>query len=579
MPRPLLARLRALTAPPVFPGDEETSLQARQLHMITLGGAAAITLWAPGVALAVPDLRPRAAAALSMLALFAFAFALNQARRVRLGSTVLVGGLWVLMTTVAWAAGAVRETSFGWHFLVVLMAALLLGRRAAFGLLVVSVATQLILMDAQRKGLAPPMLDSMPAVVVAHVAILALSLTLLYTATRTISDTLTRTRRGEAALRALLDATTDPAFLMKADGTLLALNGALARSLGGDARAMVDRNVWSFVPAELAAARRARVDEVMRSGHPVRFEDRGASGRVFDNNVFPVKDDLGRTVRVAVFARDVTDFREAQAASERSSQELQRAYARVARLDKAKSDFITVTAHELRTPLTLVMGYAELLEEATRETPGASSLVGGVRTGARRLHRIIDDMLDLITLERDTPWPAREPVALGALAAEVLLEFERGIEERKLTVVCQIGELPAVPGDAEALSKALHHLVMNAIKFTPDGGRITLRGRTRADAGRAPAVELVVEDTGIGIDRADQERIFESFSQTGDVRFHSSSRTRFKGGGPGLGLALAKKVVEAHGGRLWVESPGHDEVSCPGSRFFLVLPLEAPPGG
>lgn len=478
------------------------------------------------------------------------------------------------MTAVAWAGGAVRETSFGWHFLVVLMAALLLGRRAAFALIAVSVAAQLIVMDAQRKGLVPAMIDSMPAVVMAHVAILVLSLTLLYTATHTISDTLTRTRRGEAALRALLDATTDPAFLMKADGTLLALNEALARSLGRDARQVVGWDVWSLVPAELAAARRARVDAVLRSGLPLRFEDQGASGRVFDNSIFPVKDDLGRVARVAVFARDVTDFREAQAASLQSAEALERAYARLARLDKAKSDFITVTAHELRTPLTLVMGYAELLEEATRDTAGAATLVGGVRTGARRLHRIIDDMLDMIALEGDAIRPGRESVVFSDLVAGVLSEFEEGVHDRELTVLVEIGELPPIPGDAEALSKALQHLVMNAIKFTPDGGRITMRGRTFSDDGRRSA-ELVVEDTGIGIDPADQERIFDSFFQAGDVRYHSSSRTKFKGGGPGLGLALARKVVEAHGGRLWVQSPGHDEKACPGSRFGMVLPLEA----
>ncbi len=575
MPSPTIARIRTLLASPVFADDEEKSLQARQLHMIALGAAATVALWAIGVAVAVPELRSRAGSALSILALLSFAFALNRAGRVRLGSVGLVCGLWVLMTATAWAGGAVRETTFGWHFLIVLMAALLLGRRAAFALLAASFAAQLILMDAQRAGRIPPMIDSMPAVVMAHVAILALSLTLLYAATHTISDALTRTRRSEAALRALLDATTDPAFLLKADGTLLAANEALARLFGREVLQLVGQDVWSFVPADLAAARRARIDEVIRSGCPLRFEDQGASGRVFENNVFPVKDALGRASRVAVFARDVTDYREAQTASVRSAQALEGAYARLARLDKAKSDFITVTAHELRTPLTLVMGYAELLEEATKDTRGAPTLVGGVRSGAQRLHRIIDDMLDMIGLERDAIRPAPESVVLSDLVAEVLSEFERSIDERRLTVLVEIGKLPPVPGDAQALSKALHHLVMNAIKFTPDGGRITLRGHTFGDDGLPSAVELVVEDTGIGIDSADQDRIFDSFSQTGDVRYHSSSRTKFKGGGPGLGLAIARKVVEAHGGRLWVESPGHDEKSCPGSRFGMVLPVEA----
>ncbi len=573
MLRPRVARIKTLLAAPAFAGDEAKSLQALQIHMIVLGGSVTVVLWAIGVAVAVPELRPRAAAGLCMLALFAIAFASNRAGRVRLGAAVLVCGLWVLMTAVAWTSGPVRETAFGWHFLTVLMAALLLGRRAAFALVILSVTAELIIMAAQRKGLVPASIDSMPAVVVAHVAILVLSLTLLYSATHTISDALARTRRSEAALRALLDATTDPAFLMKADGTLLAANEALSRSLQCDGE-IVGHDIWSLVPANLASVRRARIEEVIRSGRPLRFEDQGATGRVFDNNVFPVKDELGRVARVAVFARDVTDFRDAQAASLRSAEALEHAYARLARLDKAKSDLITVTAHEVRTPLTLVMGYAELLEEATRDTAGAPALVGGIRTGARRLHRILEDMLDMVALERDAIRPGREPVVLSDLVAEVLGEFERSVEDRGLTLVVEIGPLPPVQGDAEALSTALHHLVMNAIKFTPDSGTITLRGRTCGDAGRPAAVELVVEDTGIGIDPADQESIFDSFSQAGDPRHHSSSRTKFKGGGLGLGLALARKIVEAHGGRLWVESSGHDETACPGSRFGMVLPLQ-----
>ena len=136
-----------------------------------------------------------------------------------------------------------------------------------------------------------------------------------------------------------------------------------------------------------------------------------------------------------------------------------------------------------------------------------------------------------------------------------------------------LSDLPPVTGDAPALAKALHHLVMNAIKFTPDGGAITIRGRTTAVDGQAAAVELTVEDTGIGIDPKDQDQIFESFHHVGDLRHHSSSRSRFKGGGLGLGLPLARKIAEAHGGRLWVRSTGHDENAYPGSTFGLVLPL------
>jgi signal transduction histidine kinase len=115
---------------------------------------------------------------------------------------------------------------------------------------------------------------------------------------------------------------------------------------------------------------------------------------------------------------------------------------------------------------------------------------------------------------------------------------------------------------------------MNAIKYTPDGGMITVSGRVVQDETLGECVEVIVADTGIGIDEEHHELIFEKFYQTGEVRLHSSGTTKFKGGGPGLGLAIARGAVLAHGGRVWVESQGHDEKHYPGSRFYVRLPLD-----
>jgi signal transduction histidine kinase len=121
--------------------------------------------------------------------------------------------------------------------------------------------------------------------------------------------------------------------------------------------------------------------------------------------------------------------------------------------------------------------------------------------------------------------------------------------------------------------------VVNAIKYTPDGGSISILGRqlevNPADLPRG-GVEVVISDTGIGIDPRYQELIFAKFYQTGELSLHSSGKTKFKGGGPGLGLAIAKGIVEAHQGKIWVESPGYDEATCPGSQFHVILPLKQP---
>jgi signal transduction histidine kinase len=115
-------------------------------------------------------------------------------------------------------------------------------------------------------------------------------------------------------------------------------------------------------------------------------------------------------------------------------------------------------------------------------------------------------------------------------------------------------------------------VIVNAIKFTPDGGTIHVSAAS-VKGERGDACEIRIRDTGIGINDADREMIFEKLYQVGKVELHSSGRTKFKGGGPGLGLAIAAGIVKAHQGKIWVESPGYDEEKLPGSTFFVQIPL------
>jgi signal transduction histidine kinase len=123
------------------------------------------------------------------------------------------------------------------------------------------------------------------------------------------------------------------------------------------------------------------------------------------------------------------------------------------------------------------------------------------------------------------------------------------------------------------IQKALNHVIVNAIKYTPDGGTITVRAHTVNDERMGECAEIQVQDTGIGVDPANHKIIFEKLYSLGKVELHSSGRTKFMGGGPGLGLAIAAGIVKAHGGKIWVESPGYDEEKYPGSTFFVRLPL------
>jgi len=125
------------------------------------------------------------------------------------------------------------------------------------------------------------------------------------------------------------------------------------------------------------------------------------------------------------------------------------------------------------------------------------------------------------------------------------------------------------------LQQVFSQLINNAIKYTPDGGTLEISGQVHAES-NGLFVEAIVKDNGIGIDPDDQHRIFDKFYRTGDLMKHSTGKTKFMGAGPGLGLSLVKAIVDAHGGRVWAESPGHDEEDCPGSSFHVLLPLQRP---
>jgi signal transduction histidine kinase len=260
----------------------------------------------------------------------------------------------------------------------------------------------------------------------------------------------------------------------------------------------------------------------------------------------------------------------------RKNEELRKAYHDLERLDKAKADFISVVGHELRTPLTVLSGYVDMLRgnPVIREEDNLHMLADGISAGANRLQGIINSILDVSKLDSAVQEMRKVPVSIVVLVKDIESDFKTSLKERRLRFRTDgLSELPFILADSDLLYKAFYHLIMNAIKYTPDGGQITVSGRVVRDESGEDAVEVVVTDTGIGIDKDYHELIFEKFYQTGEVMLHSSGATKFKGGGPGLGLAIAKGAIAAHGGEVWVESPGHDEEKFPGSRFFARLPL------
>lgn len=256
--------------------------------------------------------------------------------------------------------------------------------------------------------------------------------------------------------------------------------------------------------------------------------------------------------------------------------ELHQAIAILEKLDKIKSSFIDVSAHELRTPLTVIKGYASMLNTFPfAKDPSIQPLLASLLGSINRLHEIINTMLDVAKLDAQKLDTRPEPVKLSLVFDRIVHEFKADLQDRQITLeLVGISQIPIFQASLELLRKMFFQVVMNAIKYTPDGGKITITGQVLADSQLGgPALEVVVSDTGIGIDSRHHELIFEKLYTIGEVALHSSGRTKFKGGGPGLGLAIARGIARAHNGKIWVESAGHDETNFPGSRFRVLLPF------
>jgi len=235
--------------------------------------------------------------------------------------------------------------------------------------------------------------------------------------------------------------------------------------------------------------------------------------------------------------------------------EIQKAYEELSELDQLKSEFVAIASHELQTPLTIILGYASFLKQEATGT--ASEQLDIVLRSALRLRSLINDMINLRHIETGEAELELEQLSLNELVTTITAEFASLAEAKKQTIRIQLAsQLPIVKADREKLHLVLANLLSNAIKFTPEGGSIQVAVEAKGNE-----VWVSVRDTGIGIPPREQERVFDRFYQV-----EPSLTRRFEG--IGLGLSIAKGMVELHGGRIWVES-----VEGMGSSFTFALPL------
>jgi two-component system phosphate regulon sensor histidine kinase PhoR len=238
--------------------------------------------------------------------------------------------------------------------------------------------------------------------------------------------------------------------------------------------------------------------------------------------------------------------------------------AELRRLQRIRAEFVDNLSHELRTPITTIGLLAETLArdaEAAGDAmpPGMLERIGKLEVETANIRQMVEELLDLARIESGRPQVHLDDVDLGRVAGEAVERLRPFADRQGITLRTEIEDgLPPVRGEARRLGQVITNLVHNAVKFSTSGGEVVTRVRLEGEA-----VVVDVVDHGIGIEPADQERIFE--------RFYKADRTRTGGGGTGLGLAIARHVVAGHGGTISVESSLGE-----GSTFRFAIPAAVP---
>jgi PAS domain S-box-containing protein len=376
------------------------------------------------------------------------------------------------------------------------------------------------------------------------------------------SDIAQALRRSEADHRAIFERSPIGIVRISSDGELVESNPAVLVMLEHDFETM-RANAWpDLLRAYDQAASRQRLAPLLAgitfgSSVQVRASTGGGKWLWLQLTATSIPDPSGRPEHLLVMIEDVTTVRETSDQLNEALESQRNANANLEKLDRTKTEFLSIVSHEFRTALTGIQGFSELIRDGGLETDEVRAYGGYIFNDADRINRLIGDMLDLDRMESgrmsmrsgnvDINEVLTEAVARAGTAAATV-EFKADLDPR----------LPIVAGDRDRLIQVVSNLVNNAIKYSPDGGTVTLA--TRADGGFAL---ISVTDTGLGIPPDEIGHVFERFR-----RVRSGAAQSIPG--TGLGLTIVKQIVEMHGGKIWVESAvGH------GSAFHFTVPLAA----
>jgi len=328
---------------------------------------------------------------------------------------------------------------------------------------------------------------------------------------------------------------------------------------------LIGKTDFDVFSVQHASAALADEQQVIRTGEPLvgKVEretysgaEGGRPGGWVSTTKMPLLDDRGRIIGTFGISRDVTAQIRAEKALARQALQLSTQNESLRELDRLKDEFIGLVSHELRTPLVSIIGYVELLKDEGTSGPDADHFAEVIERGAQRLLRLVGDLLLLSPIKSGKMPMEFRSADLADIAAAAVEEMRLEAELKHINLTLSATAVPCFAVDPTRIAQLLGNLISNAVKFTPDGGKVEVGLGVQGDQ-----AVLTVTDTGIGIPAADRERVFERF-------FRTAAATRLVIPGTGLGLTITKAIVEAHNGTISVDG---DEGR--GSTFKVCLPL------
>lgn len=387
------------------------------------------------------------------------------------------------------------------------------------------------------------------------------------------STDITALKAAEAALererdllQLILDTLPDNVYLKDPAGSYLLINQAAARYLGlDDATTAIGRPTTDLWPSDLATRFQAEDAEVLRGGTPLsrQIEGQAPDGSIRDYlyTKVPVRDEAGAAVGIVAISTDVTIIKEAERQLAEALAKEQALTADLEQLSRAKSGFLAMLTHEFRTPLTSIQGYADLLHGFTLSPEEMHTYAGEIVTSAQRLTRLTNELLELDRIQARRIVLSLAPTDLDALVTEVV-NLLRPTATGDNWQLALDPALPPIVADADRLIQVLTNIMGNAIKYSPEGGTLTI-----ATWREGNDVLFSVRDDGVGIPPHLIEQVFEPY-----VRIEDPGTRRIVG--TGLGLPIARELVVLHGGHVWAESTAGQ-----GTIFMVRLPIAGPDDG